>query len=335
MARALVLKEAGNPSSLSLSDIPEQTPGEGEVRIRFTSIGLNRADLLYCQNRYFNKAKDGSRLGFEGAGIVISAGKNSLYKAGDRVAICPMSFDASKQGCLADEGIYQDAQLIPSPRTIGDEQSGAIWMAFLTAWGGMVEAGGLAAGQYVVITAASSSVGIAAIQLAKARDAIPIATTTTNDKLTTLKQLGATHALLQPREAEQWNGYTEQIRQITAGAGSDLVFDAVAGPASHAMIKASRRGGTIVIQGMLDRRPMDIHAGVMMKRLLTLKGYTLDATLDDPISKTRAINTLHKYFESRQLSPTIAKTFSLEQYNEAFSYLSSNQQIGKVVIVPD
>ena len=113
-----------------------------------------------------------------------------------------------------------------------------------------------------------------------------------------------------------------------------MVFDAVAGPMCHALIKASKREGRIIIHGMLDRLPMDIHAGVLMKRLLTLKGYTVDQTLANPEQKQRAINAINQGFASKQLKPVIAEQFGLSDYQKAFDYLASNQHIGKIIITP-
>ena len=209
-------------------------------------------------------------------------------------------------------------------------------MAYLTAWGGMVEAGNLSTGENAVITAASSSVGIAAIQIANMLEAVSIATTTSEDKAETLKSLGAAHVIIQNQNSveDSIKHYVDSVNTITDKLGSHLVFDAVAGPMSHALVKASKREGRIIFHGLLDRRPMDIHAGVLMKRLLTLKGYTLDQTLQNPIQKQTAIRAILTGLENKQLHPVIAEKFELKNYQHAFRLLASNSQIGKIVITP-
>jgi len=338
---ALILESPNQPESLKLIDCPLPEPKAGQVRVKITSIGLNRGDWLYIQNRYFIKPQINSRIGFEAAGIVDALGPNDTsskanFQVGDRVALCPMSFDVHTQGGIAEYGIYDESSLLASPDDIEDDLCGAIWMAYLTAWGGMVEAGGLMKGEYAVITAASSSVGIAAIQIANMLDAVSIATTTSEDKSATLKSIGAAHVITQNQAnvEETIKHYVDSINTITANLGSHLVFDAVAGPMSHALIKASRREGRIIIHGLLDRRPMDIHAGVLMKRLLTIKGYTLDQTLQDPKQKQAAVSAILDGIKSKQLQPVIAKTFTLNEYQQAFRLLASNSQIGKIVITP-
>lgn len=337
--RAVIFTENDTESTLHLADLPlpqlplSNEPENRRVRIKLSSIGLNRADTLFPKGRYFCKPEyneDGHcRIGFEGAGIVDAVSEDSTFKIGDRVAILPLKFNVSKQGCLAEYGIYDENILIPSPDSISDELTGSVWMQYLTAWGGLVMDGQLQEGQTVVITAASSSVGIASIQIAKMLGATAIATTTSNEKVLQLKALGADHVINMKAD-----DYVEQIKAITQNKGTDLVFDAVAGPATRGLVQGSARGGKIIIQGMLDRRPMDIHAGVLMKRLLTLKGFTLDVLLDNPTQLERAIKHITEGLNNSKLKPIIAKQFPITQFKDALQLLESNKHTGKIVVCP-
>ncbi|TNC80380.1 MAG: NADPH:quinone reductase [Oleiphilus sp.] len=331
--RVLRLSQISPEIVLTLHNETVPVPKGDEVLVRLCSIGLNRADLLYQQQRYFEKPRLDSRLGFEGAGIVEEAGPNALFEPGDRVGICPMAIDVHTQGCLADYGIYRSDQLIPTPASIDDAHSGALWMALLTAWGGLCDAGALQAKETVLITAASSAVGIACIQLAKAIGARVIATSSSEEKCAFLLETGADDVLVQPRDQQALPEFETQLLSL-APEGIDLSFDAVTGPGFRALIRAARRGGRIVVHGYLDRRPMDVHPGVLMKRLLTLKGYTLDATLSRPEQKAKAIAYLGNLLEQGLARPMIARTFSLEEAAKAFEFLASNQQLGKVLITP-
>ena len=333
--RALILESPADPHSLKLTELPIPLPGTGEVRVKISSIGLNRADLLYCQGRYFIKPMPGSRVGFEGAGVVDAVGPGVSLTKNARVALTPLSFDVGTQGCIAEYGIYRATDLLPTPDNISDDDAGALWMAYLTAWGGLVDAGQLKRGELVVITAASSSVGIAAIQVAKMLGARTVATTSASNKAQRLKELGADDVLVTGEGSAQANEhYVDQIKAIANDQGSDLVFDAVAGPASRGLVQGSKRGGRIVIHGMLDRRPMDIHAGGLMKRLLTISGYTLDQTLHNPEQKERAVEQLNNAFAANWLTPVIAQTHRLSEYQAAMNSMASNMHIGKIVIVP-
>ncbi len=332
-SRVLILTSSGSSPSFELQETPLETPLEDQVRVRITSIGLNRADLLFQQERYFEKPTPNCRIGFEGAGIVEAAGPQAQFKIGDRVALCPMLIEASTQGCMADHALFKSAQLIDSPASLPDAITGAVWMSYLTAWGGMIDAGGLRPNETVLITAASSSVGTASIQVALAQGAEVIATTTSQEKVDALKAQGAHHVLLQPREEESFDHFSEQI-ELIAPNGLDLSFDAVAGPISKVLVKNAKRGGRMVIHGLLDRRPMNIHAGVLMKRLLTLQGYTLDATLANAALKAKAVSYISQGFEDGSFSPVIAANYRLNQYQEAFDALALNSHIGKIVLQP-
>ncbi|UZE94684.1 zinc-dependent alcohol dehydrogenase family protein [Alkalimarinus alittae] len=338
--RALIFKQLGAIETVELADLPLLTPEKGQVRIKITSAGLNRADTLFPEGRYFFKPQfsrlastnidtNYSRLGFEGAGIIDAVGPEVDYSVGDRVAITPLVLNVSHQGCMAEYGIYDANTLIPTPDRISDEDAGSIWMQYLTAWGGLIIDGQLKQGQSVVITAASSSVGIAAIQIANMLGANTIATTTSEEKMAQLNQLGAQHVINMKTD-----DYVTQIKHLTQNKGTDLVFDAVAGPDIRDLVQGSAKGGKIIIQGMLDRRPMDIHAGVLMKRLLTVKGFTLDEVLENPEILDECVTQITKGINTNQLTPVIAQKFTLPQFKEAFSFLKSNKHTGKIVINP-
>ncbi len=342
--RSVVFTETGSLEVLKLADIPLPEPGPGQVRVKLTSVGLNRADALYRENKYFIKpvftlsnevngnnatAQKYCRIGLEGGGIVDKTGDGVNLPIGQRVALLPLTVDPIAQGALSEYGIYNAEHLIDVPESIDDSISGAIWMKYLTAWGGMVANGNLQAGQVVTITAASSSVGIASIQLAKMLGATVIATSTSDDKLPELSAHGADCVI-----NSKSDDYVDKVKAITDGKGTDLVFDAVAGPGIRYLVQGSKRGGCIVIQGMLDRRPMDIHAGVLMKRLLTIKGFTLDTVVEDKPYLHRALDCIKTGLTQGKLIPCIAKKFPLADFPEAFRLLESNQHVGKIVVIP-
>ncbi|MCG8612329.1 MAG: zinc-binding dehydrogenase, partial [Pseudomonadales bacterium] len=282
---AVVITSIGDVENLRLVDFPVPVPGPGEVRVRFTSIGLNRGDILYPEGKYFygpsfhaypSQSTPVSRIGFEGAGVVDAVGPDCEWRKGDRVAVRPMCFDISTQGTLAEYGIYREEQLLNTPSALEDLAAGALWMSYLTAWGGLIHAGGLCSGQTCVITAASSAVGLAAIQVARFCGARVIATTTSESKAERLRALGADAVIVTGRD-----DYVTMLHEFSQQKGSDLVFDAVAGPQFRELIRGARRGSTIVIHGMLDRKPMEVHAGVLIKRWLSLRGYRVDSLLAD------------------------------------------------------
>ncbi|MGK5095415.1 zinc-dependent alcohol dehydrogenase family protein [Deltaproteobacteria bacterium TL4] len=326
--KAVIFHEPGSSANLQMVDQPIPEPGPKDVRLRITSVGLNRADCVFLEGRYFNKPSYPSRIGMEGAGIVDAVGSEvTSYTPDDRVGVIPNMFDISKQGALAEYAIYPEDSIVATPESIPDEIAGSIWMQYITAWGALVTDANIKKGDPVVISAASSSVGIAAIQIVKMRKAISIATTTNPHKAETLRQLGADHVLDARSE-----DYVAQVKKLTHNLGARVTFDPVAGPAIRNHIGASARYGIIYIYGLLDQHPMDIHAGVLMKKLLTIKGYTFHSVLREPEVKASVLNGITEGINQGHLKPVIAKTFDFLRYREAFDYMESNQQIGKIVI---
>ncbi len=348
--RAVVFDRLGGDEVLELADIPNRELKQDELLVRLSSIGLNRADLLFPQGRYFSKpefripidqdgqdGQDGkteqkrlvSRLGFEGAGRVVDTGVDCRHLLDKRVGILAFDGNVSQQGCLAEYAICKSAKALATPEALSDDEAGSIWVQYLTAWGGVVLDGGIEEGQTLTVTAASSSVGIAAIQAGKSLGAKVIATTTSDDKIQKLRDVGA-DLVINTKSQD----YVEQVKEFTEGKGTDVVFDAVAGPFTRYLVQGAGKGSKLIIQGMLDRRPMDIHAGVLMKRLLTVKGFTLDVLWESPPLLQNAVDAVTESINSTRLTPIIAAKFSLDEFSQAYAFLKSNKQFGKVVICP-
>ena len=161
------------------------------------------------------------------------------------------------------------------------------------------------------------------------RKAVAIATTTHSDKAARLKELGADHIL-----NVQDENYVAQVKAISGGKGAKVIFDPVAGPSTRHHIAAAASHATLFIYGRLDRNPMDIHPGVLMKKLLTVKGYTLYTLFENPLLLKQAVEGITQGLEQGLLQPIIAKQFSLEQVQQACAYMEANQQLGKIVINP-
>jgi NADPH:quinone reductase-like Zn-dependent oxidoreductase len=341
MSRTLRLKQPEHIDSLSLDDESIGSIGDNECRVRITSIGLNRADVLFCNNQYFIKPEPNSRVGFEGAGYVEHASptrplKNALgdtIKEGDLVATCPMRIKPLNQGCLAEHVTLTGEQLLPVPKSVSAENAGGIWMAYLNAWGGLHCAPNLK-DKTVLINAASSSVGFASIEIAKYLGAHVIACTSSQDKLDALASTKADSIIVQPKDETKLAEFADVLREESNGEGLDIIFDAVAGPSSYAFIKSSAQQAHYIVHGMLDRRPMNVHAGVLMKRKLTMRGYTLDETINDTSALRTAVDILTAGFNSGEFTPTISKHFDLDNYAQAFEFLQSNTQLGKVLLHP-
>ena len=327
--RAAMFTGTGDASILRIVDVPPRAPGAGEVRIRVTSAGLNRADANYRAGKYLIRTPGESRSGFEGAGIVDAVGPGTPFTVGDRVGVLPSSFDVVTEGAAAESMTVPAAVVVRTPSTIDDRDAGAIWMQYLTAWGALVEIAGVGPGDWVVVPAASSSVGIASIQLCRALGANVIATTTSTEKVEALRRFdpdAIVDARIEP--------YVERVQAITGGAGARVIFDPIYGPIVNDHIKAACREGIVFVYGVLDFTPLTLNAGGMLRKQIRLQGYTLGPMLADPARRARAVDAVTSHLEQRDFAPIVDAYFPLDAIRDAHRRLESNRQIGKVVVTP-
>src|SRR5436305_2204389 len=196
MARVVRFHETGGPEVLRVEQVEIPPPGKGEVQIRIHALGLNRAEVMFRAGQYVSQPRFPARPGYEAAGTVAAIGEGVKgFKIGDAVSVIP-GFD------LNDYGLYGDLANAPAglvahhPPALSWVEAAAVWMQYLTAYGALIDIAGLKAGDTVVIPAASSSVGLAAIQIANKVGATPIALTRGRSKRQTLLDAGAAHVVV-------------------------------------------------------------------------------------------------------------------------------------------
>ncbi|MGA2880218.1 MAG: zinc-dependent alcohol dehydrogenase family protein [Bryobacteraceae bacterium] len=326
MPKIVRFHSIGGPENLKLEDAPSRQPGEGEVKLRVQAVGLNRAEALFMRGLYGGPPELPSRLGYEAAGVVESVGPGvDASWVGKPVATVP-GFSMSKNGVLGEEAIVPATSLGEYPAKLSPVEAAAIWMQYLTAHGALVTFGHIKPRDFVLITAASSSVGLAAIQIVNAEGAIPIATTRKSNKRAELLTLGAAHVI-----ATEEEDLVKKVNEITGGNGARLIFDPVAGPGVEKLAEAAAFEGIIFEYGGLSMQPTPFPM-IALGKGLTIRGYTLIEIRRDPQLLKIAKQYVFDRLQDGRFHPKIAKTFPLAQSVEAYQYLESNQQVGKVVI---
>ncbi len=326
--KAVILSEFGGPEKLEIRDIVNPDPSPGEVRLRVRAIGLNRAEVAARVGKYPLPQALPIRLGYEGAGVVDAVGAGvTNFKVGDRAAVVPIRYDFAVRGTYAEFCNVPEALLTPTPADFTDEEAAATWMAYLTVWSAIIVEAKARPGDFVLVTAASSSLGAPAFQLLRAEGMISIATTRTTSKVSRIQALGADFVIDTSSE-----NLLERITEITKGHGIDVAFDAVGGPQVKELAKAMAPRGVLVLYGMLDSRPLEITPMHLMPKQLTVIGHMVFACLDDPEVRRQGVDYVQRHIRSGAFRPVISRTFSFDIIADAQSYMQSNEQVGKIVV---
>lgn len=327
MTRAYRFHETGGPGVLRLEAIEIGEPGPGEVRIRVEAVGLNRAEAMYRAGRYPVRPKLPSLIGYEGVGVIEALGDGvSDYAIGQRVCVLPM-ISQGDWGIWAEEAIVPARILLPAPPELSPKEASALWMPFMTAFA-LIEVADIGIGDAVIIPAASSSVGLAAIQLVNWAGGTSIAATRTGDKAEQLRELGAAHVI-----ATQEEDLVAQVMAITGGTGARAAFDPVGGPYVETLANALAPRGILFIYGGLSEQPTPYPHWPCAMKGLSLRGWVASEIWNHPHRFQFAKEKILAGLASGALRPVIAKSFDgLESIPEANAYLESNQQIGKVVV---
>jgi len=327
-ARTWRFHRTGDADVLELENLPLAQPAGNDVLVQMKTIGLNRADAMFRRGTYIEKAEFPSRLGYDGAGVVISAGKDvRQFSPGDHVSILPSS-SLARFGTYADQLIVPESLLVAKPASLSWEQSASIWMQYLTAYGGIIHAAGLKKGETLLVTAASSSVGLAAIQIAQSAGARVIASTLTVAKKQHLSALGVEDVIASEEEPDLYQAIVSRL----GGEHLNAAFDAVGGPQVEQIASALAVKGRLVIHGALSPEATPFPLKLALRKSLTMSGFLFLEVLHDPVIRERAKRFILSGIEAGYLKPQLDKIFSFEQMPDAHRYLESNRQIGKIIV---
>ena len=327
MPKIVRFHEVGEADVLKVEELPQVDPAEDEVRLKVEAIGLNRAEVLYRQGLYLEAPELPSRIGYEASGVVDAVGTGvDAVKVGDRVSTIP-SFSMGNYGVYGESAVVPAFAVAPYPDNLTAVEGTAIWMQYLTAYGALLGYGKMKKEDAVLITAASSSVGLAAIQITKSVGALAIATTRGSEKKPFLLEAGADHVVVTDEE-----DMAESVKSVTSGQGANLVFDPVAGPFLEKLAQAAAPGATIFEYGALSMAPTPYPLFDALGKGLSVRGYVLFEIVKQPELLAAGKQFIYDGLASGALKPVIDSTFALEKIADAHRYMESNQQKGKIVV---
>lgn len=291
----------------------------GQVRVAVRAAGINRADLLQKAGHYPPPPGTTDILGLECAGEVIEVCGPSRWAVGDRV--CALLAG----GGMADEVVIDARHLLPVPQGMSWEDAAAIPEVFSTAWLNVFELGAAQHGEKVLIHAGASGVGTAAIQLCKALGNPCWVSLGSQEKLDTCKALGAQGGVLRH----------DGIASLKDAGPFDVVLDPVGANYAPDHLDLLAVDGRWVVIGLMGGREATLDLAKLLVKRLQLTGSTLRTRSADFKAGLleRMEQRLWPLFESGQLKPLVARTYSFEQAEEAFAELARDQIVGKIVLV--
>jgi NADPH:quinone reductase-like Zn-dependent oxidoreductase len=329
--RTVRFHELGGPEVLRLEDVEVGEPRPHELLIRVDAIGLNRAEALFRSGHYIEPVKEfPARLGTEAAGVVEATGAQVTgFEAGQPVSVVP-AFSMNDYGVYAERAIVPAAAVVHRPHGLDAVEGAAVWMPYMTAYGALVEVGGMRAGDTVVLNAASSSVGLATIRVANRVGAVPIAATRTGVKKDALLKAGAAEVIVTDEE-----DVVGRVLALTGGRGAEFVFDAVAGPGVVDLAKVVAPGGTLLEYGALSGEATPYPGFELGMPALNMRTYTVHETTTDPERLSRAEAFVSSGLRTGAFKPVVDRVFGLHDIVEAHRSMEAGAQIGKIVIAVD
>jgi NADPH:quinone reductase-like Zn-dependent oxidoreductase len=318
--KAVVIREHGSYDKLLLEERPAPEPKAGEVRVRIKAAALNHLDTWV-------------RRGIEGFAfplpIIPGCDGAGVTDAGEEVVLAPGLGDPldkdygilgeTRDGTCAEFVVVPRENVLPKPARLSWEEAAAWPLTFLTAWAMLTRRAAVRAGEWVLIHAAGSGVGVACVQMAKLLGARVIATASSEEKRRRALALGADAAIA-------YEGFPRETRRIAGKAGVDVVVDHV-GPATwEGSVSVLRRGGRLVTCGGTTGHEIKFDLRHLFFKSLSFLGSTM-GTLEE-------LKTVLGHVEAGRLNPVVDSVFRLAEIGKAHERLANRGVFGKVVVVP-
>ena len=323
--RAIRCEEWGGPETLRLRDIPDPVPQKGEVLIRIHAAGVNFPDVLIIQKKYQVQPELPFTPGAEIAGEIEAVGEGVTgYKPGDRVlALC-------STGGFAEKIALDAHRCVPIPDSVSFEVAAGLMLAFGTSHHAVVDRGELKPGETILVLGAAGGVGLAAVDIAKAKGARVIAAASSEEKLAICRAHGADATINYATE-----DLRAAIREHTGGKGPDVIFDPVGGKlAEPAFRSIAWRGRYLVIgfaEGTIPSLPLNLP---LLKGASLVGVFWGEFARREPKNQIRMMEDLFAMLARGEIRPLVSKTYSLDQTEDALRDMAARRVTGKIVILP-
>jgi NADPH:quinone reductase len=320
--RAVRVTSTDGPGALAVGEVPDPVRGADDVLVEVEAAGVNFPDLLLSRDLYQYKPERPFVLGSEFAGVVREAPEGSEFTPGRRVV------GFASIGAFAELVTAPAGQVFPLPDNVGFAAGACVPMNYLTMIFALVTRGGLREGETVLVQGAAGGIGTATIQLAAALGARVISVVSTPEKAEFVKSIGSSEAVLA-------DGFLPAVKELTGGAGVDLVVDPVGGDRFTDSLRSLAPLGRLLVIGFTAGDIPTVRVNRLLLNNIDVRGVGWGAySLPRPGFVRQEWNKLLPYLESGVIDPPISGTFPLERAGEAVARLEDRTVLGKVVIEP-
>lgn len=324
--KSVRFSEFGDPSKvLRVEDIPQPEPEENQVLVRMRARPINPSDLLTVRGLYGALPKLPATPGLEGMGEIASVGKGvQNLRPGQRVI--PLGVPGTWQEYI----VVNSAQLIPVPDSILDQTAAQFVVNPLTAWIMTVEELAVKPGEWLLQTAAGSTLGRVVLQIARLRGFKTINVVRRREQAAELKALGADEVISTDNEE-----IAERVKAVAGEAGVTKAIDAVGGKTGAEVAGALGRGGVMLVYGALSMEPMPVDVGRMIFNTTTIRGFWLSEWFRTaaPERLQAVTSEMLRSMASNDIVPPVEAEYALTDVLAAVAHAERPGRSGKVLLV--
>ena len=328
--KALLSRTPGGPETLVIEEIPDPTPGPGEVRVNVRAVGVNFPDLLIIQDLYQLKPPRPFAPGGELSGVVDVVGPGvTKLKAGDRVLVSPV------RGAMAEKAVARADNCFKIPDSMEFDEAAALLMTYGTSQHALKDRARLRPGETLLVLGAGGGVGLAAVELGKIIGARVIAAASSEDKLQLAKEHGADEGVQYPTgglDKAAAKALTDRFKAACGRDGAHVIYDPVGGDYTEAALRAIAWEGRHLVIGFpagIPKLPLNLP---LLKSCQVVGVFWGEFTNRFPDIHTANVACLMELFVEGKIKPAVTERYPLTRGGEAIARLGARASRGKIVV---
>ena len=331
--KALRSHAPGGPDTLVIDELPEPVPGPGELVVRVYAAAVNYPDVLIIEDKYQFRPPRPFSPGGEIAGEVSAVGEGvEGWAVGDRLIAVPGYGGLAQSVAISAKSAFR----LPAHRSFID--GAALLLTYATSIHALYDRGRLEAGETVLILGAAGGVGLAAIELAKAKGARVIAAVSSDEKAAAASKAGADATMVYPRGPFDRDGQKALAQAFKAAVGkngADVIYDPVGGDYAEPALRSIAWGGRYVVVGFpagIPKLPLNL---TLLKSCDVCGVFWGAFAARDPAANAAHVATLFRLWDEGRIAPVVSATYPLERGGDAIANLAARNAIGKLVVTLD